>query len=56
MTLKAKEFLSNLKNWDFEFLGKYKIDKNESQDLIAELEDLQRLRIIEKEMKKWTKD
>lgn len=54
--MQAKEFISNLKNWDFQFLGKYKLDENEAKDLIAELEDLQRLRALEKEMKKWTKD
>lgn len=50
--MKAKEFISNLKNWDFEFLGKYKMDENEAKDLISELEELQRLRQIEKELKK----
>lgn len=50
--MQEKEFLSNLKNWDFEFLGKYKIDENEARELIRILEEYRKLKGIIKELRK----
>ena len=54
--MQAKEFLSNLKNWDFEFLGKYKIDENEARELIRIMEEYKKLKEIQKEMKRIEKE
>ena len=42
MDIKLKEVLCNLKNYDFDILGSYKIDKNEAQKLIDALEDIEK--------------
>ena len=33
MTIELKEFLVNLRNWDFEICGSYKIDENEASKI-----------------------
>lgn len=50
--MQAKEFLSNLKNWDFDFLGKYKIDENEAKSLIEILEEYRKLKEIAEDLRK----
>lgn len=37
--LSAQNVLNNLKNWDFQYLGQYKLDEKEAQKLIQVLED-----------------
>lgn len=36
--LNAQNILNNLKNWDFEYLGQYKLDEKEANKLIPILE------------------
>lgn len=38
MDIEAKEVLVNLKNYDFDALGNYKMDKREAEKLIRVLE------------------
>ena len=42
MDIRLKEVLCNLKNYDFDILGSYKLDKNEAQKLIDVLEDIEK--------------
>ena len=42
MDIRLKEVLCNLKNYDFDILGSYKIDNNEAQKLIDALEELEK--------------
>ena len=37
--LNAQNILNNLKNWDFEYLGQYKLDEKEASKLIPILEN-----------------
>ena len=37
--LVARNILNNLKNWDFEYLGQYKLDEKEANKLIPILEN-----------------
>ena len=38
MSIELKEFLVNLKNWDFEICGSYKIDENEASKITYAIE------------------
>ena len=40
MPIELKEFLVNLKNWDFDISSSYQIDENEGQRIIKALEKL----------------
>ena len=42
MDIRLKEILCNLKNYDFDILGNYKMDKKEAQKLIDTLEELEK--------------
>ena len=42
MDIRLKEVLCNLKNYDFDILGNYKMDKKEAQKLIDALEELEK--------------
>ena len=38
--LRLVEFKNNLRNFDFDILGSYKIDKNEADKIIAAIENM----------------
>ena len=41
MDIRLKEILHNLKDYDFDILGSYRLDANEAQKLISALEELE---------------
>lgn len=49
LVLSARNVLSNLKNWEFDVLGQYKIDKTEADKIIAVMENYILMTSMDKE-------